>query len=295
MATANNVVLATAVGYSEDDLKPFVISIRESGYAGLVFLFCDQTTAAESEWVESYNIRIIPIDKYLFAKTLKSSDDPQLMKGNPFKVWRYSLYRTFLQQQGSVFQRVLLTDVRDVVFQRDPFSYEFPDADLWFVSEDQSMTIGQSTINSSWIRETYGEEVLKSLSSCKISCSGTVYGTYAGIMNYLDAMIDQFLVRRVTHDQAVHNFLIHTGVLSHYHVFSNETGPILTLHHRKRPLKTNACRELLNDNGDVALLVHQYDRHLVLRLRIQGRYISLPRLMFRLFRLFVKRFAYYEG
>jgi len=279
MPTTNNVVLGTAVGFSEDDLKPFVISIRDSGYAGLVCLFCDRTTAAKSAWIDPYKIKMIPIDeKYPFAKAFKPNpqDDPELMEEASIHVRRYPLYRMFLQQQGSVFQRVLFTDVRDVVFQREPFAYQFPDADLWFVFEDQSMTIGKCAINSLWTREVFGEEVLKGLSRCKISCSGTVYGTYAGIMDYLDAMISEFIARRVTHhDQAVHNYLIHTGVLSRYHVFSNEAGPVLTLHHRARALKTNARRELLNDKGDVALLVHQYDRDLVLSWRIQARYISL--------------------
>ena len=84
---------------------------------------------------------------------------------------------------------MILSDIRDVVFQKDPRGIKHSELDCYL--EDDSMTLGTCPENSSWIKGSYGEDELEKLKDKRITCSGVQVGTQEGIEYYLRSLIEE--------------------------------------------------------------------------------------------------------
>ena len=83
------------------------------------------------------------------------------------------------------------------------------------------------------------------------------------MLAYLSEMIAEIVWRRRPmgpHDQGVHNGLIQTGRLPFAELIPNEHGRVLTLGRVKTP-RVNGDGILLNADGSVPAVIHQWDRH----------------------------------
>jgi hypothetical protein len=129
---------------------------------------------------------------------------------------RYPLARDWLQNCSTCTGPVLVTDVRDVVFQQDPFLH--------------SNVTGLQLFAEHPYQTTLHKLVMKPIKKCKnikmekpMLCSGTTIGTRAAMLEYLEIMHIEFnewstkencrLVHRQGGDQAVHNYVYYTGKL----------------------------------------------------------------------------------
>jgi hypothetical protein len=174
---------------------------------------------------------------------------------------RYSHYYRCLIEDAADADVVMLTDVRDVVFQRDPFADPVTGLELYL--EDESAQIGHDVFNTQWIRDLFGRQMIEALAGRTVSCSGTVVGTRDAILRYLVEMTTAIIWRRRPmgpHDQAIHNVLIHSGRLGPLEMVANEHGRVLTLGQMKK-FRTSSDGFLLNADGSIPPVVHQWDRH----------------------------------
>lgn len=87
---------------------------------------------------------------------------------------RYRHYHDIITTVGADADQVLLTDVRDVVFQRDPFAETLDGLEVFL--EDSSLTIGGEARNRKWVRTLYGDRGLAACGHEVVSCSGTIAG-----------------------------------------------------------------------------------------------------------------------
>jgi hypothetical protein len=178
---------------------------------------------------------------------------------------RYPLYYLYLAGKEERYENVMLTDVRDVIFQRNPF--DFPNkGELCVFLEDERERLVDCRFNTLLINHGYGETVLKEIGENLISCSGVTIGGYAAIMRYLELMVDQ-MIRMKGHpigmDQGVHNFLLYKEKLTGARVFANDSGPVFTMGKTvDLPTKFNQEGMVLNKAGEIANVLHQYDRHI---------------------------------
>lgn len=173
---------------------------------------------------------------------------------------RYGHYYDALQGIARDAEHVLLTDLRDVLFQADPFD---PPVDaLETFLEDPSRTIGGEPFNRRWIQALYGRATLTAMTNLTASCSGTVIGPRVDILNYLTEMQLAITWRRRplgSHDQGVHNRLLHSGRLR-AKVIPNEHGRVLTMGGMS-DIRRGPDGRILNADGTVPAVLHQYDRH----------------------------------
>jgi hypothetical protein len=156
---------------------------------------------------------------------------------------------------------VLLTDVRDVLFQDDPFT--LPVKQLEAFEEDPGNLIATQPFNRKWIKDLYGPGVLRRLGGETVSCAGTVFGPRAEILHYLSEMHAATIWRRRVangSDQGIHNYLLRTGRLDPVAVISNGHGRVLTLG-AMREIDRDADGYVLNADGSRPAVLHQYDRH----------------------------------
>jgi hypothetical protein len=173
---------------------------------------------------------------------------------------RHFLLRRFLRRHTG-HARVMLTDVRDVLFQSDPFRLPFP-SEVVFAAEDKR--IQDCATNSSWIRHAYGEEILDAVRTQAVTCAGTVFGSHAGVLRYLDLMCAQ--VRRRPQedgDQGLHNVLA-WGLRPAGMAVDLADSIVATLD--GTPAERVAFRDgLVFVDGRVPAVVHQWDRQDALR------------------------------
>jgi hypothetical protein len=178
---------------------------------------------------------------------------------------RYGLYLHALETIAADANQIFLTDLRDVLFQDDPFA--LPVAGLEVFLEDASQTIGTSPFNRRWIRDVYGRDEQERVARNTVSCSGTVIGDRDSIRSYLEAMRSEVerAIRRwqrplASHDQGIHNWLLYTDRLRGAHVVPNEHGRVLTMG-AMSGFRRGADGKVLNADGSVPSVLHQYDRH----------------------------------
>ena len=258
----NNCILGLAAGYHYGDVRPFLLSLDRVGYTGRRVLFVSETTR-DLERMAEHDVTII---------LLKRSEE---LAHVPYNALRYFLYLDFLKQYVEPFERILISDVRDVVFQRDPFGFSWLDG-INCTLEDRRVSIGQCPHNAHWIRGHQGESALESVAEKTISCSGTTVGDHKGMMQYLTALTSRLIPyiegeRMAGYDQGVHNVMVHTDVLENITLHDNH-GPIITLGYTKGEPALDDEGFVLNEAGERAHIVHQYDRKPNLFKAIRARF-----------------------
>jgi hypothetical protein len=189
--------------------------------------------------------------------------------------YRYHHYAAYLRSCVEDFDFVMLSDSRDVLFQRDISKYPFqPGVDLYLFEEEE--TIARCPFNAGWIRDLFGSQVLDQIGHNAILCSGTTIGTPGGMSVYLAKMCQSIAEADESYherfgplggiDQGIHNYLFHTGKLSHLvsKRMRNSDALVYTLH---QVVLKDPHRRLLNGDGrfvtgsgEPCFCVHQFDR-----------------------------------
>jgi hypothetical protein len=244
----DNLVLGAAIGYTNDQTRVFLASLKATGYAGKVAIFVGRDAGGFED--HGLDIEFIPAPHL----------DPKLAALSP-TAHRFFMFQHLLARR-SVSGRILMSDMRDVVFQRDPFDFPLlPHFDLFYALEER--IIAQCGMNASWIRQRYGNGVLRRLRGEIISCCGTVIGSHRGMLTYLSRLCEHMVGGPVFYgiDQGIHNYMIRQDPVENQCALLNGLGPVMTMHYmNKERLGFSETGEILNHDGSVPNIVHQYDR-----------------------------------
>ncbi|CAN5773738.1 hypothetical protein BH11VER1_BH11VER1_10800 [soil metagenome] len=179
---------------------------------------------------------------------------------------RYLLAKKLLSTLAGKYDKILLADSRDVIFQRDPFQ----DFTHGLLSGVESGLIRDEPANSYWLNHLYGEntELVKSIMPQKVLCSGVTLGDAAAIKSYLDHMCRELIIKLplIVHqsgmDQGVHNTLIRTNQIKDISLTPNGGDQIATLcTTHLEEFSFSQTGGLLASNERLVSIVHQYDRH----------------------------------
>lgn len=289
-----------AVDLEWSALRPFVLSLRAAGFDGDIrFVTAGLSAATESALraegvilhpyrarrlhvggrvLNPYSRQLQPVQPLyrLAVKALAAfSRDPRATRRrlvaqlSQLYAARYVVYLDLLEEVGADYDRVLLSDTRDVFFQRDPFAMPLEPGISCFL-EAPHMRIRDCPFNSSWIRLGYGEAMFDQLAGRPISCSGVSIGDTAAVLGYLNLMVDEIVeLRRQAGgiDQGVHNYLLHTGRLPAAHLVPNGEGPVLTIGY----MGEIADADLVGPDGLPLPVLHQYDRRPALSAALLAR------------------------
>lgn len=301
--SARHLILCAGTGYTWPQVEPFVRSLRATGSTANVRMLVGHLAPDHAAHLAAAGVQTQRVQPLLgalppawrrklyshrlrwlhraYPKACDTLPAPRAARSRA-AAWcgrlfhhiacaRYFYYLAFLQAHAADYDRVMLTDVRDVWFQRDPFDWTSP-APLQFFLEHRAVTIGHHAGNALWVRQACGEAALERIAQERVSCSGITFGTTAGMLDYLAAMTDA--LTRATpriaghdgYDQGVHNHLVWSGAFPQAELLENGRGPVLTLHGVPEPeLTADAHGELVDDAGRVVPVLHQYDRHPKLR------------------------------
>lgn len=247
-------VLAACRGYPRKVYERFVGSLYDTGFDGAAVLFVGDgdlpAVAPVAAGRPGFSVQTLP-------------PSPQQLA-----LARYGAMRDFLRSVDApaTARRVLLSDARDVLFQRDWSAHPAlaGDHDLWVFAEDE--TIGNCRFNRAWL-EQIDPALPAALADRRILCSGTTIGTGAGILAYLDAMVAVGDVLQQAgraaltgQDQGIHNFLVHTRRLGALRprALTNDDNLVNTVGYGFKGV--DAEGRATNARGERSWVVHQYDR-----------------------------------
>jgi hypothetical protein len=258
----NQLILGLAAGYHYGDIRPFLVSLERAEYQGELILFVSKTTR-NLDLIGKHNVTIIQLERAAGLEEI------------PYNALRYFLYLDYLKSARRDFKRILISDVRDVIFQLNPFDFSWPKG-INCALEDKRMTIGKCPYNSHWVRTYLGKKALAEIAENQISCSGTTIADHASMLIYLETLTARLTPytpekHMAGYDQGLHNYLVHTSQFPNL-TFHDNSGPILTLGHTKENPKIDADGFILNTAGSRAHMVHQYDRKPDLHTNIREKY-----------------------
>jgi glycosyl transferase family 1 len=284
-APAIDVIVTVAAGYPRiGQYRQFISTLRGAGATCPVLIGISGGPDYEK------------VRRYLLRNGVNYFIVPPLTPPNKVvNGYRFELYREWLRNLD--FRYALLMDFRDAFFQRDPFAdvdRVMADCDLYLMSEFQFLTIGNhpNGMNYAWIAEPFGTATADALADRVILNSGAILGRRRALLKFLDACADLTADQDFAFaDQGTLNYLAHTGGLDHcgrikmtragVSLVNNCGFTELDLLRQARPLSSEEEAQIafiprdrrgrlmlyrnddgwvLDDDGSVSPVVHQFDR-----------------------------------
>lgn len=300
MQSSNSIVLAYIESYAAEDIYPFVASLRNAGYEEKVVFFTNDIAPSCDQLLKDYSIQNIPVSRidlkgqYHFngllgqflrldskplipdisinqrlSKVLASTHLAHTKIGRLLArfLWhcqsaRFLYFEDFLRRHES-YERILISDARDVVFQSNPFDLDISNR-LMVFEEHPAKPIDQQPNNADWIRKLYGKKVLSELSGLPVICCGVTMGSRNRVQEYLSLM-NAHIVSNYSGwgtDQGAHNFLIRKKRTLRTEVFRYGKGPAVHVGIAPRSsIQIDSRGRVVNEDGQPFSIVHQYDRH----------------------------------
>jgi hypothetical protein len=285
MAEKRNLVMGAVRGYNFEQLRPFVVSLKRTTFDGDLVLLWNNLDPETLAALRSNGVKLVHFS-YRGSGALNSwsrfwpilAPVVRLCNGSalarkilksilPLQSARFIAYHDFLAAHPDEYQNVLVTDVRDVLFQADPFS-GFKGGLLVFEEDGNVRLADEKMCNAKWVEKLFGPEALARIGRFPILCSGTVMGDSRAMTRYL--MEFETLLCRARNvaiggsDQGLHNYLCRFIMEPWFQVLRNGEGPILTM---VPTLKTGVDFQVsgtglvFDSNGLPVPVLHQYDRH----------------------------------
>jgi hypothetical protein len=258
-------VLGAAIGFDVAQVRVFVESLR-THYAGDVLLLIRWPGLRVARYLKSRGVGVIrAFQTRSFTRSVHAR--------------RYAIYLDYLRARPACYDQVMMSDVRDVVFQRNPFD-GISSPKCHFYLESTGRTIGEDPTNARWVRGCLPAAEAEQLAACRISCSGITIGGTAPIMAYLDRMVARIsgvswrAYRQIGHgyDQGIHNYLVHLdSTIDGIIVENNQHIATMALEPRAFYRLDRESR-IYGPDDHLFPICHQYDRFPDLRKAVEARF-----------------------
>ncbi|WP_054691805.1 hypothetical protein [Geotalea toluenoxydans] len=142
-----NLVMGAVSGYDFSLISPFVVSLRKTGFTGDICFFASGISDRTKHYLRLLDVQVVTLPQ----------EEP--FTGMAISITRFMLYQAFLARQDMDYEGVMLTDVRDVVFQVDPFAFDFSGKICCFLEAEEKRII-DCPMNCEWVRSKFGDAVL---------------------------------------------------------------------------------------------------------------------------------------
>jgi len=246
-------VMGMATNYGVRAYKSFVGSLRRSGFQGNIILaISPDPKPGVVEYLSSQNVtmkRLTIVNCSTDIMKLRTGEGPKkigphereaMTCADPYpdlKVrWgRFALLHDYLEQCQECTGPVLISDVRDTFFQRDPFGPEAPPVTgLQVFQEHRTMR------TTHWLVKFPVEKCKRiPIFDEPMLCSGTTIGTRVAMLKYLQDMVTEMREwmkdencccnKMPGDDQSIHNYLYYSGKLPYAVSQLNRVGLVHTV------------------------------------------------------------------
>lgn len=263
-----DLIIGTSTNYDWSKLKYWVNSINKSGFEGdkvLVLLNCDKDT-----------IKKVHDAGFMVVGARQDNDGNLIYQSSiPVHVERFLHMHNFLQKRD--YRYVITTDVKDVIFQRNPIDYIQKTLNdekiLMFASE--SMNYKDEPWGNQNLFETYGNYIYDHWKNNEIYNVGVLAGSGDAMKDLFISIFAAAIGRPIPIcDQSTFNFMISMAPYRQASVYlKSEDAWAAQLGTTADPSKIDQFRpyllepspkmennEVTTSTGIPFTIVHQYDR-----------------------------------
>jgi hypothetical protein len=185
-----------------------------------------------------------------------------LVDPHQFQIYRYLHIYNIFMKENITYNKILISDLVDVIFQEDPFNFKIENG-LYTAAEQNILSDtsnSSSNLNMDWIRQYNNLNDLNydNFLNKYVICCGTIIGYYKNILDYLKFY--HSINTNFNNDQAVINIYIY-NFNKHLSPVDYDKSKILTLDKINfNNLKLNDKGQIINNNNEVYSIIHQIDR-----------------------------------
>lgn len=265
---SKNILLGSILNYGVDDIRPWVVSAIRNIPNAEIYMFAHNVTNETIDFLQENGINVIIIEDW--------SPDHNIC------VQRFKYYYQLLMKVAQPVDVVLATDVKDVVFQSDPFFYirdgfERTQYTRSIFLTSESITYENEDWGKSNLYLSFGNDMLQRLQYNEIHNAGVIGGMahdFASLCEmvyfYSISCGNEFVYGGGGPDQAALNVIINYPFISEKCVssstFACQCG---TVNNKQYESKITSLPGIMNDEGLVHSaigkyayfpVVHQYDR-----------------------------------
>jgi len=279
MSIRRPIVLGIVRSYKVAALAPFVMSLRRSGYTGDIGFFVDDLPPETLEFFYEQGVTMQPLPPRYFIQSRRhliravaQLAPAQFRHRAQLDLARYYLhlidarwpcYYEFLQRTRGLYSHIMFSDIKDVVFQRNPFDFEWRAPICSFLTPP-GITIGNEEKTFGWITTGFGVNAARQMQDKRTIGCGVTFAEFDAALEYVRLMCENFvrINARGLVDQGVHNYLLYNDLKKSSYVYEYDETPVLHLGLMpKDKLRVNDEGLVLNGSGVVVNVVHQYARH----------------------------------
>jgi hypothetical protein len=274
-------------GYEYPFLEPFFQSLKATGFDDDLVIFTSETvSSATKKAMRKNGATLIEYQSTFPFKPEYREAFKDIQSTIAIFNYRFIFYLEYLLKAEGKYNQVMLTDVRDVIFQKNPFK-ELEGKHINFFLEDAIQTFGYSELNYKWSCTANGKEFTDTIIDNVVSCAGVTIGNCDLIIDYLEHIKSRLIASEDLFwgfDQGVHNGYVYKLKPAGTRIFGNDDAVVATLG-AYQPFKMNPNNEVVNSKDEAYAVVHQYDRSGRLFTTVKRKYIG-SRLMQRLKRMY---------
>jgi len=182
---------------------------------------------------------------------------------------RFIIYYQIISE-NSIFEKILMSDMNDVIFQGNPFDIIL-DGDKLYIAQEgncyNDKTNSSSQLNMNWIKNTSGLNKLpklinKNYLDKNVVCAGTIFGNRLAVNTYLEWYIEVQKSNNIRcNDQGLLNIYAYEFNKHNVTILNYDRSLILTLDRIDfNKIDKNNSGFLLNSSGVKYIIIHQIDR-----------------------------------
>ena len=257
-----NLILGFIRGYTWNILKPFFISLISANIKNYdLVIFVDRLSDETKNRIK------------LCGAIIKEIPEKNLGFQNLIK-YKWKLYYDFIKENKDKYNLVFLSDIRDVIIQKDIFEF-YKDYNKSFISFNLEDNTLRNPPSKYWIKIflTNKEEYNK-ISNENVISEGTIISKVDKFIEFADTLLQLFSNYTYINDQGAINYLIYyKKFMNDSIIMTNNSGPILSISFAQgNKVILDSDNNFLNYEGKVAAIVHKYDKKPNFIMKLNNKY-----------------------
>ena len=271
-----DLVIGAITGYNFDAIAPWVNSLERSGYDGDKAMLCYNINFDVCNELTKRGFKVFGFEQ--------NEEDRRLEYTKPgfnVVVERFLHMAFVLRELDTKYRYIVSTDVKDVIFQRNPSEWlENNIGDNKVVAASESIGYDQEDWGNFNLFRSFGPQIYQTFRNKIVSNAGVMAGAYEHMLDlYMqikllcDAAPAHYIEGGGGPDQAAYNVLINSYPWKEHTLFAKSedgwaaqlgtTGPQIQDRYGKfvtEPLPTIKDGIVCTSTGEPYYVVHQYDR-----------------------------------
>lgn len=214
-----DLIIGNATGYNWDHLKYWVNSIRQTGFGGDVVIVGSDMHGDTVEKLTSEGVIL-----NLFGNRTEDGGVETKGQGVPH-VERFFYMETFLKNKN--YDRIVMTDTRDVIFQSNPFDYLTKPLSMYnFVAAGEGMRYKNEPWGNRNLWQAFGPHYYNAMKDNMINNVGVLAGHQRMLESIVGLIFQLSLGRAIPIvDQAVYNYILTVPIIRDDTWFASHSDP----------------------------------------------------------------------